>query len=265
MASKKVYEFYTELGEFEPLIWRRIQVPSDITVAQLGYIVMTLFEMKASHLFAVFRLEVEDGQRVEYRYEIPSKYEDPFGGEPPLDATKVKLDSICRAETIFNVNYDFGDDWCVFIQLEKIIEKDDAFIKELPMATEGSGFGIVEDCGGIPGLWDLVEAFNKKRGSLYKELSEWMGTKNFDINAFDLKDMNFRLHKLPAIFKGIYEKGQYPSQASIGLIERDYLDKKPEPTKPKTAVAKTTKQKTTTSKSATSKTAKPKTTKPKKI
>ena len=40
-----------ELEEYEPKIWRRFQVMNDITVARLAYILMTLFEMKGSHLY----------------------------------------------------------------------------------------------------------------------------------------------------------------------------------------------------------------------
>ena len=42
---------YAELKDYKPLIWRRFQVAGNITLAQLGYVTMTLFEMKGSHLF----------------------------------------------------------------------------------------------------------------------------------------------------------------------------------------------------------------------
>ena len=35
MASKPIYQFYAELEDYEPKIWRRFQVMSDITVARL--------------------------------------------------------------------------------------------------------------------------------------------------------------------------------------------------------------------------------------
>ena len=51
MASQPIYQFYAELKDYKPLIWRRFQVAGSITLAQLGYVTMTLFEMKGSHLF----------------------------------------------------------------------------------------------------------------------------------------------------------------------------------------------------------------------
>lgn len=51
VASQPIYQFYAELKDYKPLIWRRFQVAGNITLAQLGYVTMTLFEMKGSHLF----------------------------------------------------------------------------------------------------------------------------------------------------------------------------------------------------------------------
>jgi len=53
MEIRTSYEFYAKLRDFKPIIWRRFQVDSKLTVAELAYIVLTLFEMEASHLFKV--------------------------------------------------------------------------------------------------------------------------------------------------------------------------------------------------------------------
>jgi hypothetical protein len=52
MASRPVYQFYAELDDYKPLIWRRFQTAGNISMARLGYILMTMFEMQASHLYA---------------------------------------------------------------------------------------------------------------------------------------------------------------------------------------------------------------------
>ena len=53
MASHPIYQFYAELDDYKPKIWRRFQVTDDVTVARLGYIIQVLFEMTASHLMAI--------------------------------------------------------------------------------------------------------------------------------------------------------------------------------------------------------------------
>ena len=223
MAAHKVYEFFAALDEFEPEIWRRFQVPGDITLAQLGYVVLTLFEMKASHPFSMERNfgDEEDGL-IEF-YEIPSCAPAPaFDGETPKDATAVRLDEVVEAGDYYAVNYDFGDDWFVVLRLEKILESKDLPAEDLPRVLKGFGYGIVEDCGGPPELMKLAKAFRRKKGAEYKELAEWLGRDEFNINAFDMEDMNFRLKKIPHIFKKIYEERHEPTQSDIDLIERGY-------------------------------------------
>jgi hypothetical protein len=93
---------------------------------------------------------------------------------------------------------------------------------------DGAGFGIVEDVGGTGELDLLMKAFKKKKGADYKQFSEWLGVDDLDITAFDLDDMNFRLKKIPRIYKQCYEDRLAPTQKSIDLIERKYLKKNTE-------------------------------------
>lgn len=49
MAAQPIYQFYVELEDYKPKMWRRFQVMKGLTMACLGYIIMTIFEMEASH------------------------------------------------------------------------------------------------------------------------------------------------------------------------------------------------------------------------
>jgi len=213
MASQPIYQFYSELADFKPKIWRRFQVAGNITLARLGYIIMTLYEMKACHLFSVdfpidenmklyraglpgFHPVSPRQERVEH-YEVPS-WEDFPGAKrrKTHDATEMKLSRLSRDPgLLLRVMYDFGDGWEVTLKLESVTEDKNLPGKELPRVLEGEGFGIIEDCGGPDGLAHLVEVFKKKAGEEYEDLSEWLGQKEFDLTAFDLNDMNFRLKK----------------------------------------------------------------------
>ena len=234
MAIKKIYQFHSELEDFKPKIWRRFQIADDITIAELGYIVMTMYEMMASHLLAIEheRPFLTPSGRLSKRMELICRYDipDDFGdwkddwrGE---DATKIKLSELQFEPTSrLLVWYDFGDDWHVILKIEQVFEGDELPDYEFPRVLAGKGFGIVEDCGGIWGLSDLVEAFKAKEGEAYKQFSEWLGVEDFDITAFDINDMNFRLTKIPQIYKKIYEDKISPTKKSIELIERKYLKK----------------------------------------
>ena len=118
--------------------------------------------------------------------------------------------------------YDFGDNWCFNIVLEKIFEDENISGRDLPRVIEGEGFGIIEDCGGTGGLEDIREAFKTKKGEDYEMYSNWIGTDKLDLSKCDLDDLNFRLKKLPRIFRDSYEYGLEPTERSIKILERDY-------------------------------------------
>ena len=247
MASKQIYQLYAELKDYSPKIWRRFEVISNITIARLGYILMTLFEMQARHLFCFdvpfsenFRIHMAD----KYSPKELDKLVTSFFTKNPVyrnlhlelkneyvetspetsDAAEALLKNILNhvGERI-NFTYDFGDNWEVVVKLEKEYHVDTS-ASAFPRVLEGAGFGIIEDCGGVPGLADLVTAFKKKSGEEYEEYSEWLGTADLDLETFDIDDMNFRLKKLPRIFCDIYEKDLEPTPRSIDLIMRKYRD-----------------------------------------
>jgi hypothetical protein len=249
MASQPIFQFYAELTDFKPKIWRRFQVMNDTTVVKLGYIIQILFEMKASHLMAI---EVPKGENF-YAYiktlfpdkpdlstdygiepDLILRYEvfeediemipEPYRNEEVLDAKNEKIkDAVSIQNDKLNFFYDYGDGWIVSLVLEKVFIDKELPGSELPRVLEGENFGIIEDVGGIWGLTELVKSYKTKKGQKYKSYSEWLGVKEFDISSFNIEDLNFRLKKLPRIYKEIYEDYLEPTQNSIDLIERKYL------------------------------------------
>lgn len=249
MASKPIYQIYAELQEYEPKIWRRFQVMNDITMARLAYILMTLFEMQGSHLY-LFEVN-ELNNFIINNLEYYNKHLEDFNDEeddffkigqygcifeeddiiPRLDkkyrelkdAKDVKLKWVLGKENEkMEFQYDFGDNWRFNVVLEKIFQDESITGRELPRVLEGEGFGIIENCGGAMGLEDIKEAFEIKKGEDYEMYSSWLGIEELDLNICDLEDLNFRLKKLPRIFKESYEYGLEPTERSIKLLERDY-------------------------------------------
>lgn len=229
MASHPIYQFYAELDNYSPKIWRRFQTLENITPARLCYILQTLFEMKASHLMA---LEMPlEGLNTILRFEIMNEYFEEFTSPDRnikfFDATAITLRRIgLKSGDKLDFIYDYGDNWRVSLTLEEVFEDKDLPGKELPRVLEGEGFGILENAGGVVALKDLAKAFKKKKGPDYRHYSEWLGIKDLDLTAFDLEDMNFRLKKLPRIFKQCYEDDIMPTQRSMDLIDRAYLREK---------------------------------------
>lgn len=245
MAVHVVYRFYAELEGYKPRIWRRFEVNGSQTMAELGYILMTMFEMQASHLFCFTHdYAAEEGARLRQQYDeldirriiggtaladwmrvwrfaLPLEDdEEIYEGMKLCDARSWRLKDLPGFQRL-TFQYDFGDNWLVNLRMESC-EKVEIHASRLPRVLEGAGFGIIEDCGGVGGLKELAKAFGKKKGRDYDEYRAWLGVEELDLNTFDIDDMNFRLKKIPRIYKECYEFGYEPTQRSVDLIERKY-------------------------------------------
>ena len=135
MAQHYVYSFYAELRDHKPKIWRRFEINGEKTMAELGYAIMLMFEMQASHLFCFrenskenflaylrtvypdeekFNSYVEKISMDEFlnnvRYELPS--EDIFtpDDERLIEADKIKLGNVTHCPGWkASFEYDYGD------------------------------------------------------------------------------------------------------------------------------------------------------------
>lgn len=186
---------------------------------------MTMYEMQASHLFC---LEVPVCEGMLLRYELPA--EDSLPTEDGIrvhDASESMLGrQFHRAGTKLTMQYDYGDGWEILLTLEEVLNDKDLPGRELPRVLDGSGYGIIENCGGPDGLERLAKAFRQKKGHAYQEYCEWLGRDSLDLSAFDKHDMNFRLKKVPRIYMELYEYEFAPTPRSIAIWHRKYLEKK---------------------------------------
>lgn len=215
MASQPIYQFYAELCYYEPKIWRRFQVLSGITMSRLAYIIMTLFEMDASHPFC-FEVPVKQnydeqsiGERPKFgcgkilRYEIITEGAMDFllEGEESFNVFSSKLKNVVFSpKSLMNFNYDYGDDWNISIFLEKIIIDKDIQGNKLPRILDGNGYGIVENCGGVYGLNYIAEAFKMKEGEQYEVYCKLFKCIDFDLDKFDIDAMHTKLKEKPKKF-----------------------------------------------------------------
>jgi hypothetical protein len=58
-----------------------------------------------------------------------------------------------------------------------------------PICIDGNLACPPEDCGGIPGYYDLIEAIADPEHERHDEISEWMSD-DFDPQAFSVDDVN---------------------------------------------------------------------------
>jgi hypothetical protein len=179
--------------------------------------------MTASHMFSVEHKRpalTPSGNFSKSRKEVICQYDiintaSGWGDDFGEDATKVKLHKLNLSSPAFlSVWYDFGDDWKVSVTLEKALEgKDFPDSKlpdtELPRVLEGKGSGIIEDIGGIYGLYEFVDAFKNTKGARPSEMRAAYDKEEFDAIAFDAAEMNEKLKVLPLRYQNVYEKGLF--------------------------------------------------------
>ena len=215
MDDTYVFQFKSELLGYRPKMWRRFQVMSDITVAELGYNVLTLYEMEGEHLMSIdflHRGRTKSG-RPSKKIDVIARFgfSDDRWDDRDKKATDYIIGELNLGKTAFLVvRYDFGDDWRVMLTLEKVFDESELGLVELPRVLEGEGYGIIEDCGGPYGLMQLAEAIKTREGPVYEHYSEWLDEEDVDLYTFDVDDMNINLQIGMGRYIRRYEEGRWP-------------------------------------------------------
>jgi hypothetical protein len=130
-----VYQFRIWLREISPMIWRRVLLRSDQTLADLHYALQISFGWTDFHL---------------HRFALHGKeYGIPRRGGPwyTANARHVRLaDLHLRHRERFVYEYDFGDSWVHEIRLEQTVALGARHT--YPRCIGGARAGPPEDCGG---------------------------------------------------------------------------------------------------------------------
>ena len=82
----------------------------------------------------------------------------------------------------FQYEYDFGDSWNHEVLFEGVVQPDSKV--KYPLCLEGARACPPDDCGGIWGYADFVEAIGDKKHERHYEFVEWFGGR-FDPEKFD--------------------------------------------------------------------------------
>jgi hypothetical protein len=180
-SETPVYRMKIVLLQTKPPIWRRVLVPADFTLAQLHDVVQVAMGWMHSHLH-----EFNIGGRT-YGEPNPDLYPD---GPACIDERKTILSHVLpRAHAKARYTYDFGDSWEHTITVEKILAPQAGFV--YPLCSGGERKGPPEDCGGIPGFYNLLEALADPDHPEHQDMQDWIG--GFDAEDFSVDAVNGRL------------------------------------------------------------------------
>jgi hypothetical protein len=176
----EIYQLKVTLLGTSPPIWRRLLVPEDTTLAKLHDVLQVAMGWEDGHMH-----EFSIGQR---RIGRPDP-EDRLMGIPSVENEHtVLLSGIWgRVGSKAIYTYDFGDTWEHSMVLEKRLPDDPH--QTYPVCTDGQLACPPEDCGGIPGFYDLVEALHDPNHERHEEMLDWIGD-DFDPQAFSVDNVN---------------------------------------------------------------------------
>ena len=184
--SNALYQLKISLVGAEPAIWRRVNVQSKLTLAQVHEVLQVVMGWEDCHLH-VF---IAQGQM----FSDPDLCEDP---EEFQDESKVTLaEALPRAKSQmfyeYNFDLDFGGGWEHLIVLEKILPA--TLSQPLAEVLVGEGACPLEDIGGLDGWYYFLDVIAHPESEEYQddehqEMREWVEA-DFNPNFYDVKAVN---------------------------------------------------------------------------
>ncbi|WP_170121551.1 plasmid pRiA4b ORF-3 family protein [Saccharopolyspora spinosa] len=173
--SHTTYQVKVGIVGSEPLIWRRLSLPGDTPLDELHHILQVSFGWEGWHLH-----EFEAKGR---------RYTDVSGGSRRgvHDERRATLSLVApRKGDRVRYTYDFGDDWIHDLVVEAI---EPAEGEAHVVCLDADRAGPPEDCGGIYGYQDLLDATTDPRHPHRDQYEDVLG-ESFDPAAVDLAAIN---------------------------------------------------------------------------
>lgn len=176
------YEILVALEAIEPPIWRRIRVPGDTTLHELHLAIQAAMGWQNAHLYQ-FQTRHRSRRQAGKRVDVPARH-----------TRRTLLQQFITGEGFtFSYVYDMGDGWEHRLLVEKILEGSAALSRTT--CVGGARACPPEDCGGVAGYQELVEAMANPQHERHTELIEWLGGV-FDPEKFSVYDANTSLRHL---------------------------------------------------------------------
>ena len=163
-----VYQFRIELSEIEPTIWRVIQVPSEYSFWDLHVAIQDAMGWLDYHLHA-FHVRMP-GKKKDTEIGIPD--DESFDHEV-LPGWKISITTyFTEPGKLAIYDYDFGDGWSHRVLLEAMLLKEKG--AKYPRCIAGERACPPEDCGGVPGYYQLREILADPDHSEYQDYIDWL-------------------------------------------------------------------------------------------
>lgn len=192
------------LKTIRPPIWRKVRLPSTLTLEHLHEVIQLVMGWQNDHLHHfVKQMPMPSPERLKnlnawqarilkqntVRYIGPKT--DPMGFPLEMeceDESQVRIMEVLPlVKSKIRYDYDFGDDWRHDVIVQKIedVPADEAS----PVCIGGKRACPMEDCGGPYRYDGILEILDDPAHDLHAEYQEWFG-KNVDAEAWDQAHVN---------------------------------------------------------------------------
>jgi len=186
MKFDRVYQIKITLSGIRPPIWRRIQVPEIYTFWDLHVAIQDAMGWLDYHLHQFEMIDPKKGEKVTIG--IPCEEDIGYGWEI-LPGWRQRISDYFSLENkVADYVYDFGDNWDHRITLEKVLPRDKN--TTYPACIKGKRACPPEDCGGVWGYAEFLEAIKDPKHEEHESMLEWVGGE-FDPEHFDVKESHF--------------------------------------------------------------------------
>ncbi len=136
-----------DLQHTKPPVWRRIEVPGDITLPRLHEVLQAAMGWFDCHLHQFRTSNERNPPRFATQFDLDE-------GDEGMLEDEVRLDQIVAApRDLLWYDYDFGDGWEHILRVEQVLDTP----PETPRCTAGRLACPPEDCGGIWGYHRIAQ------------------------------------------------------------------------------------------------------------
>ena len=175
LGARNALQLKITLRYLRPPIWRRVLVADTFTLGNLHQLIQRAMGWSGGHL---------------HEFRMPARGFGPplrtFGNEGEDEDATLLHEVLVRKRQLLLYEYDFGDSWLHEILVEQIVPFDPS--GHYPVCLAGARACPPEDCGGVPGYEQLLEALRSPSAPASAELLEWCG--HWNPEAFDLESLN---------------------------------------------------------------------------
>jgi hypothetical protein len=164
-----------EIDEVTPTVVRRVEVPLDIRLDDLHFVLQIAIGWQNCHPFEFRSAEANDGTA----WGLIDR-DDPQSTRLP--AEKATLAELLQRDRRFHYDYVYGEDWTHTVELEAITSA--APDTKYPLLVSAQGRAPPADIGGVDGYENFLRAITDSNHLHHEAMREW-DDPDFDPNVVD--------------------------------------------------------------------------------